>query len=212
MSDILNVLSAEYAAEATKKAATDAALSARLMAEESAAKEAMRLAAENRSPQEKHDDEIAAQKAWIANPKVASYFWAIVKDCAIWGREWTDACDCDDRAGVDESGHTRKLMEWPAAPFALVAEPMNAPGQKLPDALELAKQGHGYDIEPGDVPIWEHRVRWTVFLNGAPDAEEDTLVFGVRHADGTEVVSTVDHNGVALKHASLDAARAHMGS
>lgn len=201
MSDILNVLAAEEALRADK-------LAERVklgQAKEDAERAAIQAAYEARSPKQKHDDEIAGQNRWIANPKTASYYWMAIKDGAIVSREWTDECDCDDRASHDPDGHMKRYADLPAAPFTLVAHPMTM-GQALPSAAELTAAGHFYDIAVGDTPIWEHRVFWVHFGDGRPAEEDDMLVFGVHKADGFECVSTVDHMGNMKLHDNHDAA------
>lgn len=204
MSDILKALAADQSVRESELASRVANQSV----SEAFDRDAKAVAYESRSAKQKHDDEIAGHKAWIANPKTASYFWVAVKDGVVHSREWSDACDCDDHAHYDASGHTLKVAQFPAAPFTLVAEPISAV-QALPSASDLASAGHAYDIAEGDTPIWEHRVRWFHYADGTPDTEEDALVFGVRHADGSEEITTVDHNGAIVKHDSHEAALAH---
>ena len=199
MSDILKALAD---AQAVKDAAI-AAASERALAAEKAELEAKQAAWLARSPKEKHDDEIAAHRRWIANPGTASYFWVTIKDGVVT-QEWDDICDCDDRAEHDASGHTRPLV-WPERPFHLTAQPIST-SQKLPSAMDLANAGHVYEIGVGDEPIWAHRNRF------APTTgiEEEAVVFGVRHADGFEKVTSVDHVGRVVLHDGYDASIAHV--
>ena len=218
MSDILSVLAAAQAA----REAEQAAAAERAQAAEQAARDAAQAAWLARSPKQQHDDEIAAHQKWIANPGTASYFWLTVKDGVVT-QEWDDTCNCDDRAEIDPNGHTKR--GWPEAPFSLVAHPMSPATQKLPSALELAQLGHVYDIGVGDVPIWEHRNRFTQALaldaegkpmqnpDGSPMivvTEEEAVVYGVRRANGSEEITTVDHTGDVMQHESHEAALAHM--
>jgi hypothetical protein len=191
------------------KAAEESERAAQALAREQAKADAARAAYEARSPQEKHDDEIAGHRKWIANPTAASYFWVAIKDGKVVATEWEDACDCADRAEYDPAGHTKKLSELPEAPFTLAAQPISTV-QKLPSAIDLANDGHVFEILPGETPIWEHRARMIHFLDGSPFIEEDALVFGVRHADGSEDVCTIDHEGTVVRHESVEAANAHM--
>lgn len=165
---------------------------------------------------ELHDAEMAGQNVFRNDRTAASYWWSLQRDGVEFLREW-DECACDDRAEFDASGHVHRIAEWPGnfvpvdgepafeasenfEPFTLVAEPMFLDHQSLPS-------GFSYDVMPGDVVIWGHRVRFNA--TGEHGGSETTQVVGVRHADGEELVTTIYASGKAFEHNSLDDAMAH---
>lgn len=175
-----------------------------------------------------HDAEMASKNNFVNDVTTASYFWKIVRGGEVLLEEY-DLCSCLNNS-FDPRGHVHRIVEWPGKPvqhiqkmtdmngnefdmgmpvfvptepfeaYTLVASPEFLSHQNLPDDIS-------YEIKPGDSPIWGHRVRFNT--TGEHGGAETVQMIGVRHADGSEDVTTIYASGAVFTHESVEEAHAH---
>jgi hypothetical protein len=97
----------------------------------------------------------------------------------------------------DPFGNSHRLSEAPSPPYFLCA---SLPGES---------ESFAFEIRSGQSPVWEHRVTDSINVSNSERVIVDSIIFGVRNADGTETLKRLFHDGSHAVFSSLADARAH---